>query len=408
MNLVITPKTLKGEVLVPPSKSAGHRIVIASALAGGGKVYNITLSEDIKATLNCMKALGAVFSLEGNTVTFFEFTNVTDETITLDCEESGSTLRFLIPLALALYPNKALVFKGKGRLLERPLDVYFDIFKKHDIYYHKDSQSLTVKGELKAGEYQFSGKISSQFVTGFLYALSLLNKESKIVITDTLESKGYVDMTIDVLKDFGVSVKNCDYKEFIISSQKYSPCDITVEGDFSQGAFFYTANFIGSDISVLGLKENSKQGDKKVCEILESFKNNEDIILDVSDIPDLVPTLAIASAYREGRKTQFINGARLKMKESDRIKTTCEMLDALGAEVIEGDDSITVFGQKKLSPKRSVDCHNDHRIAMATAVACVGADKDISVIGAECVKKSYPNFWEDYKRLGGEIKEVGR
>ncbi len=405
MDLLITPQKLYGEVKVPSSKSAGHRNIIAAAL-GGGEVTDISFSEDIYATLNCIKALGIDFCKKDNTVCFEN--DKKSENLLLDCNESGSTLRFFIPLAIALYPDREIVFKGSKRLMERPLTTYFDIFEKDNIFYKADLENLTVKGALSGGEYKLSGKISSQFITGLLFALPLLKTPSKIVITDNLESKGYVDMTLDTLKKSGVVVENKDYKEFIIPcNQQYKLCKNKVEADFSQGAFFLTANFLGCDISLIGLDMNSKQGDKAICKILSDFKKDEDITIDVSDIPDLVPTMAVAASLRNGNKTYFVNGARLRMKESDRIKTTCDMIKSLGGGIFEGEDSITVIGKEALSGG-VINCYNDHRIAMAAAVAATVCKSEVKLLGAECVKKSYPGFWEDYKSLGGKIKEDGR
>ena len=391
MDLLITPRKLCGEVQLPSSKSAGHRSLIAAAL-GGGEVTGINTSEDIRATENCMKVLHDKKSAS----------------LILDCNESGSTLRFLIPLAIALHPDKEIVFKGSKRLLERPLTPYFEIFEKDDIRYELTSESLTVKGNLKGGEYRLSGKISSQFITGLLFALPLLKTKSKIVVTDTLESKGYVDMTVDTLKKADIEVENRDYKEFVISAnQQYKPFKEKVEADFSQGAFFLVANFLGSHVNPMGLDMNSKQGDKEIVKILEEFKKDEDISVDVSDIPDLVPIMAVGASLRKGYKTYFVNGARLRMKESDRIKTTCDMISSLGGEITEGEDGITVTGKDALSGG-IVNCHNDHRIAMAAAIGSTVCKNEVKLIGAECVKKSYPDFWEDFKKLGGQIKEDGR
>ncbi len=411
MDLLITPGKLGRVITVPSSKSAGHRMLIAAALSDG-EVKEVTPSEDIDATLRCIEALGKrvenSFHSHDSKHDFTFRNGEKPEAFCLDCNESGSTLRFFVPLAIALYPGEEIVFKGSKRLLERPLTSYFEIFEKDGVSYELTPETLMVKGELKGGEYKLSGKISSQFITGLMFALPLLKTPSKIVITDALESKGYVDMTIDTLKKAGIIVENKDYREFIIPcNQKYQLCKEKVESDFSQAAFFLTANFLGSDIKVLGLDMNSKQGDKAILEILEKFKKNEDITVDVSDIPDLVPIMAVASSLRVGCKTHFINGARLRMKESDRIKTTCDMIISLGGEVYEEENGITVIGKELLSGGE-VNCHNDHRIAMAAAIAATVCASEVKLLGAECVKKSYPGFWEDYQILGGKIKEDGR
>ena len=298
--MMIFPRRLQGTLKIPSSKSMGHRMVIAAALSGGGKVENLTVSADIQATLQGMKALGADYRFDGNTARFENRRDVQEETVVIDCNESGSTLRFLLPVAVALCPQKTLIFKGRGRLLERPLEPYFALFDEMGIQCRKSQDGLTVQGILKSGECRLSGKISSQFITGLLYALPLLTGDSKIVITDRLESKGYVDMTLEALTTFGIKVENRDYREFIIpGGQRYLSKDTVVEGDYSQAAFFYAANFIGGDVLLKGLNPNSSQGDRAVEAILADFAQKDDCELDVSDIPDLVPALAAAAAYRK-------------------------------------------------------------------------------------------------------------
>lgn len=408
MNLTIIPRKLEGTLKIPSSKSAGHRMVIAAALAGGGRVENLTLSADILATLEGMKTLGAEFDLNGGDVSFHGRREVTEDTVVLDCNESGSTLRFLIPVAVALCPEKKLIFKGRGRLLERPMEPYFQLFDEMGIRYGREKEGLVVQGTLKSGTCKLSGKISSQFITGLLYALPLLKSDSKIVITDQLESRGYVDMTLEALRTFGISVKEQNDREFLIQGgQRYLPRETAVEGDYSQAAFFYVADFIGSKVALEGLNPASKQGDRAVEAILRDFALPGDREVDVSNIPDLVPALAAAAAYRDRQTTRFVNGSRLRMKESDRIATTCAMLSALGVQAEEGSDCITVHGQKSLpgTEEEPLDCYNDHRIAMAAAAAAVGCTGKVRLLGAQCVAKSYPAFWEDYRHLGGEIIE---
>lgn len=411
MNLTILPRRLQGKLKVPSSKSMGHRLVIAAALAGGGEVKNLTLSADICATLEGMKALGADYSLDGSTALFHGRRMIEGASVLIDCNESGSTLRFLIPVAVALCPQKNLIFQGHGRLLDRPLEPYFRIFDKMGIQYGKSHGQLTTWGTLQSGVCELSGKVSSQFITGLLYALPLLDGDSKIVITDELESKGYVNMTLEVLRAFGIKIESRDDREFVVPGrQRYFPQDMTVEGDYSQAAFFLAANYIKSDVELEGLNPNSSQGDRVIKTILEDFSQQGDYAVDVSDIPDLVPALAAAAAYRAGKVTRFVNGARLRLKESDRISTTCSMLRALGALAEEEEDSITIWGRDTLpgTGEGFVDCCNDHRIAMAAAAAAVGCIGKVRLLGAECVGKSYPMFWDDYRRLGGEVKEDGR
>ncbi|MEG2597280.1 MAG: 3-phosphoshikimate 1-carboxyvinyltransferase, partial [Oscillospiraceae bacterium] len=327
--------------------------------------------------------------------------------IEINCGESGSTLRFLIPLALALYPDRDLVFIGQGRLLERPLTPYLKLFEEQSISYQLNDQ-LHIRGKLQSGKYALSGKISSQFITGLLFALPLLHGVSTIEVTDELESKNYVEMTLQTLQTFGITVCRQGDSTFIVQGdQVYQQKNVEVEGDYSQGAFFYAANFVGSRIFPKGLNPDSIQGDRAIITILKDFCKEENIILDVSDIPDLVPALAVAAAFRDGKKTQFIHAERLRLKESDRITTTCQMLHAVGANIRESKDGMIIRGKAQLkgTRNRAFFCHNDHRIAMAAAIAAIGCKESIQLKGAECVEKSYPNFWEDYQKLGGNICE---
>ena len=383
MNLCITPGPLEGTVTPPPSKSQAHRAILAQLLAGGGTVSNLETSQDIEATQRCAAALKA----QGTDLPL------------LDCGESGSTLRFLIPIALALRGGGR--FTGRGRLMDRPQKPYFDIFDEKGIFYEQKDGALTVKGELKPGEYRLPGNVSSQFVTGLLYALPLLEGESRIVLTSPLESRGYVDMTLDVLDRFGVRVEVLEDGFLVPGDQVFQARDFTIEADWSQAAFWLAAGLLGNPVLTVGLSDQSTQGDRVIDEHFASFAWGtwRTVEIDVSDCPDLLPPLAVMAAFHDGA-TRLINAARLRLKESDRLATVTKMLTALGGQVEEGPDWLAIPGTRFLKGG-TVDGANDHRIVMAAAIAATRCTGPVTILGAEAVNKSYPNFWEEYKRLGG-------
>ncbi len=438
MNLKITPTKLHGTITPPPSKSQAHRLIIAAALAEGKSVIsNVAFSQDIEATLNCMKVLGAQVCADGSTLTV---TGIGSHRLfdapapQLDCGESGSTLRFLIPVALALAGRSS--FTGRGRLMERPQKPYFDLFDEKGIIYEQKNGVLTANGTLASGKYKLPGDVSSQFVTGLLYTLPLLEGDSVIEITTKLESLDYVAMTLDALKQFGIQVKNENWHTFRISGgQTYQPQNLAVEADWSQAGFWYTAQGIGNDVAITGMNPKSIQGDRIMDSWARMMRNERpkggitvpvyaqcegdmsstpakapvgsghSVSLDVSHSPDLVPPLAAWGALMNGA-LYIKNAARLRIKESDRLATVTDVLNALGAKVMEGEDNLAILGQPGLPGGVTVSAHNDHRIAMMAAVAATCCEKPIVIIGAECVAKSYPNFWEEYVRLGGIIEEV--
>lgn len=426
-DVVIYPGALKGSVKIPPSKSLAHRAVICAGLAEGESIIdNIIFSDDITATTKAMEALGVEvkkeegrddkervkLSIKGNK----ELSLINN---IVDCIESGSTLRFLIPVALLAKGEVA--FKGKGKLVSRPLDVYYEIFEKQNIHYETSNGELPLKveGELKPGEFSIKGDISSQFITGLMFTLPLLDGDSKIIITTELESKGYVDLTIDTLNKFGVKIENRDYKEFYIKgNQKYNSRDYRVEGDFSQVAFWLVAGTLGENIKCEDMNSDSLQGDKVIVDILKemgaSISVNEDyieaetaktrgIVIDASECPDLVPVLTVMAALSEGT-TEIINAKRLRIKESDRLKAIASELNKIGGEVEELEDGLIIKGKKSLKGGK-VDSWNDHRIAMAMAVASIKCEEPLIITNSNAVKKSYPDFWRDFKELGGKVDE---
>ena len=388
MNVTITPGLLRGAITPPPSKSQAHRLLIAAALADGeSRIEHLADSQDIQATRRCMAALKAPG----------------EDLPVLDCGESGSTLRFLIPVALALRGGGR--FTGRGRLMERPQKPYFDLFDEKGIAYRQEDGVLTVQGRLTPGTFALPGDVSSQFVTGLLYALPLLQGDSRITLTTPLESRGYVDMTLEALERFGIRAECPDGRTLRVpGGQTYRPCRAAVESDYSQAAFYYAANGLGGQVEILGLNPRSAQGDRCIVPYHMQLCGPGEAELDVSQCPDLVPPLAAHAALRQGI-TRIVNAARLRIKESDRLTAVTQVLTALGADVVEGADRLTITGQPEgLAGGVTVDSHNDHRIAMMAAIAATRCAAPVTIIGAECVAKSYPDFWEDYERLGGQIQ----
>lgn len=415
----INPKKLEGTINIPSSKSICHRAVISASLAKGTSyIEDVNLSEDIKATCEGMKSLGVdikyicenKLKIERN-----EEFRVINKII--NCRESGSTLRFLIPIFLLF--NDEVTFIGEGKLVERPLDVYYEIFDRKNITYRTNDRKLplTVKGVLSPGVFQMRGDISSQFITGMMFALPLLSRDSTIKVEGYLQSKGYVDLTIDVLNEFGIIIVNNDYREFYIKGeQHYEPLNYNIEGDFSQGAFWIVAGILGGNIECTNLDMNSKQGDKIIVDLIRSmggdiqvyddkirtiYSNTNGRIIDVSQCPDLVPILAVLGALSKGT-TKIVNAERARIKESDRLRAISTELKKLGGDVEERDDGLIIEGKKELKGGK-VDSWNDHRIAMALAVASIGCKEPIVINGSEVVNKSYPKFWDDFRKLGGAI-----
>ena len=403
MDVRITPKKLSGTVAPPPSKSQAHRLLIAAALGTGvSTVRGVAMSQDVEATLRCLTALGghwketAPGTLE---ITGIGGRRCTENLPRLDCGESGSTLRFLIPIALAVAGGG--VFTGHGRLMERPQGPYFDLFREKGIFFEQRDGVLTVRGKLTPGEYRLPGNVSSQFFTGLLFALPLLEGPSTIVPTTAVESWDYILMTLDALAGAGVAVPEPRRGgAFSISPHPYRSFDRRVEADWSQAGFWYAAIALGSQVELEGLNAFSVQGDMAVVPNFLRLTHTGDLDIDVSGIPDLLPPLAVMAAVRSGT-TRFVNAARLRMKESDRLSTVCAMLEALGGTCQEGLDSLSVTGGTLTGG--TVDGANDHRIVMAAAIAATACAGPVTILGAECVKKSYPDFWEVYKNLGGEV-----
>lgn len=404
MDVRITPRRLSGVVTPPPSKSLAHRWILAASLAAGvSTIKNLAFSEDIEATLRCMEALGArwetaedglrVTGIGGDRRPFGDLPR-------FDCGESGSTLRFLIPLALTV--DQGGIFTGRGRLMERPQQPYFDLFDQRGISYTQEDGVLTVRGSLSPGEYRLRGDVSSQFFTGLLLALPLLEGPSVVVSTTKLESASYTAMTMGVLERCGIRVRwSPALNGFGVEPGIYSPFEETVEADWSQAAFWYAAIALGSNLRLRGLKGQSAQGDAAVVAHYRKLSLAGEVKIDLSDCPDLLPPLAVMAAVRHGT-TRFTHAARLRLKESDRLTTVARMLKAIGGAVTEEEDGLTVYGVSTL-PGGTVDGAGDHRIVMAAAVAATRCQGVVVIRGAEAVRKSYPHFWRDYEALGGAV-----
>ena len=408
MDIRITPSLLHGDVTPPPSKSVAHRLIIAAALAKGRSVISsVYYSKDIIATIEAMRALGASIECDGSTVTIDGITEPPAKA-EIDCNESGSTLRFLIPVACAL--GVETTFIGRGRLPERPITPYLEELPKHGIEFdYSGTMPFTVRGKLTGGEFKIAGDISSQFITGLLLALPLIEGGSRVTLTTKLESRPYVDITRDCLAKFGCDIAE-DENGWSVDGTCLFPCECAVEADFSQAAFFCVANALGSNVNINGLNVNSFQGDKKIVEICEKIVYNKENGLDTafeadcSDIPDLVPILAVLGSLCSGT-TRITGAARLRIKECDRLAAMAESLNAVGGNVTELPDGLVIEGRDSLRGGEVPD-FNDHRIPMAMAIASTRCTEPIIIRGAQCVAKSYPDFFEVFGSLGGSFTEV--
>ena len=405
MNIRIRPVPLHGAVTPPPSKSQAHRLILCAALAEGRSIIrNLAFSQDIRATLGCVSALGASWTeqesgvIAVNGIGGREYTGALPR---LDCGESGSTLRFLIPIALAVAGGAE--FTGRGRLMQRPQKPYFDLFDQMGIKYEQKDDRLRVEGRLRAGEYRMAGNVSSQFFTGLLYALPLLVGQSQIIPTTALESEDYIRMTIQAQKLAGLSVEELPGGGYAVQGQCYRPMDVAVEADWSQAGFWYAAKNLGSDLTICGMDEQSLQGDRRIAEFAALLGREGDREIDASQCPDLVPPLAAMAALRRG-DCRITGAARLRIKESDRLSAVTAALNAMGARVEEFPEELLIHGAGSLKGGAVIDCCNDHRIAMMCAVAATRAKGGETVLqGAECVRKSYPDFWQVYRALGGDF-----
>lgn len=402
MKVKILPSKTSGEVSAPPSKSFAHRYLIGSVLSRGKCVIkNIADSDDISATLSCIEQLGGSVTKDGNIVTVIPTNEKQIENAVFDCKESGSTLRFFIPVVLAT-GAKNCTFSGSERLLARGIKEYEKLFENSDVKINSDEKSIEVNGKLTSGNYEISGEVSSQYTTGMLFALSVLNGKSTLKITGNAESRAYVDMTIKVLKDFDADIAEPEKNFFEINGKgRLSPGEFTVEGDWSNAAFLIALSRLVGTISVSGLNENSVQGDRFSSVAFDAL-DAENAEIDLKDCPDLAPILFTYAAYKNGGK--FINTRRLRVKESDRANVMAEELKKFGANVKVYENSVEIEKTQLKPPIVPLCGHNDHRIVMALSVlaAVFGAEID----GAEAVNKSYPDFFRVIKKAGVNIYEI--
>lgn len=424
--LRIEPTSLTGTIRVPSSKSMGHRDLICAALARGrSQVEQVSVSRDILATCACLRQLGALISpLEeegGRTGFAVEGGRPHQTGSLLDCGESGSTLRFLIPLAAL--SGERFTFTGSGKLGSRPLDPYEAIFEKQGLVFQKggagENFPLVVQGPLQPGHFTLPGDVSSQFISGLLFALPLLPGDSTLEITGRLESQSYIALTLSALQKYGITIEHEDFRKYTIpGNQQYQPRAGAVEGDYSQAAFWLTAGMLGRSIGLLGMDADSLQGDKAIIPILQRmggqvvFEKGALIsrpaislgtTIDAADCPDIIPVLTVAAALSQGH-TEIIHAERLRLKECDRLKAMTTELNKLGARITEKPDGLSIDGVEELNGG-IVDCWNDHRIAMSLAVASIQCREPLTLVGAECVSKSYPEFWQDFKTLGGQYEQ---
>lgn len=398
MDIRITPSKLKGKLTVPPSKSISHRMLICAALCNGTtKIDNLLECMDSHATINALKALGAEINGSDGKYSVSGI-NSPSASASVDCFESGSTLRFMIPIFSAF--GCETEFTGRGKLPERPITPLIQPMTDNGAHFETLSMPYKVTGKLHGGKYYIDGSVSSQFITGLLFALSVLDRDSEIIITSRLESKPYVNITIDCMRQFGVEITETDNGYFVKGNQKYNAHRCTIEADMSQSAFFLAANCAGSDIELTNLNPDSVQGDKAILNIADKFRNNGDLsVIDATDIPDLVPAIAVMMSFWK-KPCVISNCGRLRIKECDRLEATTELINGLGGKAVAHSDSIEVFPVDSFKGG-TVKFYNDHRIAMAGTIAATRSTNEVIIKGAECTNKSYPGFFDDFKALGG-------
>ena len=414
MQQTIFPKAVFGSVLIPSSKSVAHRALICAALAEGqSRLSHIGDSDDMNATIGALSSMGASFERDGDTLIVTGTGGVPRrEQCTADCIESGSTLRFLIPVFSLCGGEVTLT--GRRRLLERPQTVYETLFSSQGNLFTVNESGVHFCGAVKSGEITVDGSVSSQFITGLLLALPLCDGDSMIRITPPFESASYVRITCDVLSRFGIVTEQVDDYTFrIFGNQRYKPCDMAVEGDYSQMAFFGVLGALCGEVQCTGLLQNSLQGDRVICELLEQFgarvyESADSVrvrrasltgqVVDLADCPDLGPILMVLASFADG-ETHFLHAGRLRFKESDRIAAMEAELTKLGVSMSSDADSVTITSRSPMTAPCTVDAHNDHRIAMSLAIFARAAEYPVTINGAECVKKSYPTFFEDLSFL---------
>ena len=396
MDITIFPQKLQGCITLIPSKSQAHRLLICAAFADSPtELLCSQTNRDMEATVDCLNALGAEIK---RTDAGYFVTPVTEmpRKALLNCCESGSTLRFMLPVAGALGVDAT--FAMEGRLPQRPLSPLWEELERMGCALSRPTATtIRCTGKLLPGHYRMDGSVSSQYITGLLLALSLLDTPSELEITGKIESKPYIQMTRDALRVFGADPEHPGGKAL------RSPGSLTVEGDWSNGAFFLAANALGSHLDVLGLNPDSAQGDRASADLIPALVSGPQTI-DASDIPDLVPVLSVVAACFHG--CVFTNIQRLRLKESDRVASVIAMIEALGGRAEADEATLRVFGTGLRGG--TVDSVNDHRIAMSAAIAAIACTEPVRILGAQCVQKSYPTFFEEYRRLGGNYEQYLR
>lgn len=430
MNVKISPHKLSGFIAAPMSKSEAHRILICAVLSDSpskifaGQNGTKKLSDDVVATINCLKSLGAEITFTDNSfinIMPLSINNIPDY-IELDCRESGSTFRFMLPVAAALCGH--VKFKGCGRLPERPVGELIRAMKINGVQFSSEHLPFETFGKLKAGRYELLGNVSSQYISGLMLALPVLENDSTIKLTSGLKSAAYIDITISSLKKFAVDIKSCGNEYKITGGKKFkSPGIISAEGDWSGAAFFLAAGALSGPVSVTGLSMSSSQGDKRILDILSDMgaevKVNNGVVtvspalktekhrhveIDIDSTPDLLPILAVTASC-SGCEAKFYNASRLRLKESDRIKSTASIIRSLGGIATEKSDELFVKGSWGLKGGIADGAH-DHRIVMAAAVAGIKCSREIIITDAESAGKSYPEFFKDYELLGGHVNVI--
>ena len=398
MDITIQPTRLTGTVSAIPSKSQAHRLLICAAFAQQETYLRCPdTNRDIEATAQCLGALGAEITRDAGGYAVTPARAVPPAAV-LPCRDSGSTLRFLLPVAGALGVDAT--FQMEGRLPQRPLTPLWEEMTRMGCTLTRPTpDTLRCRGRLRPGAYTLSGGVSSQFITGLLLAFPLIAGASRLEVTGKLESAPYVTMTLGALEQFGIQA--ADFA--VAGGQGYvSPGTVTVEGDWSNAAFFLAARALGSHVAVTGLAPDSPQGDRAAAALLAGLE--EKLTIDAADIPDLVPILAVTAACKQG--AVFTNIARLRLKESDRVESVKDMLLALGGRAEAGENTLTVYGTGLRGGR--VEGRNDHRIAMSAAIAATVCREPVTILGAQCVEKSYPQFWDVYKQLGGRYAQYLR
>ena len=396
MRVEILPSVGSGTLQAPPSKSAAHRAMIAAALSGGCVVQGLGDSADMDATRGCLKAMGATIEERADGLYLGRLDPKNTGNCELSCIESGSTLRFLIPLCLL--SGNPITLKGQGRLMQRPLTEYEQLCKQRGFDFILDGDTLTVCGKLQSGEYRLSGERSSQFITGMMFALPLLDGQSTLMIEGKAQSLSYIRLTEQILRDFGITLIPTENGYIIPGNQHYRAQKMAVEGDWSNAAFPEALNKLGGEVTLTGLRADSTQGDKIYREYFECLGTER--AMDLSDCPDLAPILFALSAVYGGR---FVGTKRLRLKESDRIAAMQDELKKCGVTLAAGEDDVVIIPDGLRPPTEIIDGHNDHRIVMAMTVLLTRLGGKID--GAEAVGKSWRNFFAAMQKLGLEVRE---